>query len=330
MTASLLDRLRGGLRRTATAWASRFESLTAGRPAAAGAPPDAVTLDALEELLIEADVGVHAAERIVSRIREGEDGAGDGVGMQERLKDEIRRILTETDSGANAGGTWRVPERGLEADARTETPWVVLVVGVNGTGKTTTVGKLAHRFRTEGASPLICAADTFRAAAVEQVATWAGRASVDIVRAGAKADPASVVFDAIKAGGARGRDVVIVDTAGRLHTRADLMGELAKIRRVAGRALPGAPHEVLLVLDATVGQNGVAQARVFLESASVTGIVLTKLDGTAKGGVAVAIGADLRVPIRYVGIGEGIDDLVPFSADEYVDALFEQTWARHD
>ena len=140
---------------------------------------------------------------IVSRIREGEDGAGDGVGMQERLKDEIRRILTETDSGANAGGTWRVPERGLEADARTETPWVVLVVGVNGTGKTTTVGKLAHRFRTEGASPLICAADTFRAAAVEQVATWAGRASVDIVRAGAKADPASVVFDAIKAGGAR-------------------------------------------------------------------------------------------------------------------------------
>ena len=242
------------------------------------------------------------------------------------MKREIRRILAGTDAGVNGGDPRRAPDRERDAARATRTPWVVLVVGVNGTGKTTTVGKLAHRFRAEGASPLICAADTFRAAAVEQVAAWAERASVDIVRAGANADPAAVVFDAIQAGCARGRDVVLVDTAGRLHTRADLMGELAKIRRVAGRALAGAPHEVLLVLDATVGQNGVAQARTFLESADITGIVLTKLDGTAKGGVAVAIGADLGLPIRYVGVGEGIDDLVPFSADEYVDALFERAW----
>jgi fused signal recognition particle receptor len=202
----------------------------------------------------------------------------------------------------------------------------VLVVGVNGTGKTTTVGKLAHRCRMDGQTPLICAADTFRAAAVEQIAVWAERASVDIVRAGDGADPAAVVFDAIAAARTRGRDVVFVDTAGRLHTRADLMGELGKIRRVAGRAAPGAPHEVLLVVDASVGQNGIAQARQFLETAGVTGIVLTKLDGTAKGGVAVAIAGEIGVPIRYVGVGEGIDDLLPFSADDYVDALFENAW----
>ncbi len=326
MTAGALGRLRAGLRRTATAWASGFEALTRGPRKVAGAPQEAVTLDVLEELLIEADVGVHAAERIVSRIRAGEDGAADGAEIRERVKREIRRVLTGMDAGGNGGGPVSARDREGEADPQAGTPRVVLVVGVNGTGKTTTVGKLAHRFRAAGGSPLVCAADTFRAAAVEQVAAWAERASVDIVRAGANADPAAVVFDAIRAGCARGRDVVIIDTAGRLHTRADLMGELAKIRRVAGRALPGAPHEVLLVLDATVGQNGVAQARGFLESAEITGIVLTKLDGTARGGVAVAIAADLGLPIRYVGVGEGIDDLVPFSADEYADALFEQAW----
>ena len=210
--------------------------------------------------------------------------------------------------------------------AEVPAPRVVLVVGVNGTGKTTTVGKLAHRCRLDGRTPLICAADTFRAAAVEQIAVWAERASVDIVRAADGADPAAVVFDAISAARARGRDVVFVDTAGRLHTRADLMGELGKIRRVAGRAAAGAPHEVLLVVDASVGQNGISQARRFLETAGVTGIVLTKLDGTAKGGVAVAIAGELGVPIRYVGVGEGIDDLLPFSAGDYVDALFEKAW----
>ena len=283
---NIVGRLREGLRRTAERWTGRLDRL-AGGPGGDGGAPGAETLEALEELLIEADVGVLTAGRIVARVGDGDRG----------------RDLRE------------VPA-----------PRVVLVVGVNGTGKTTTVGKLAHRCRLDGQAPLICAADTFRAAAVEQIAVWAERASVDIVRARDGADPAAVVFDAISAARARGRDTVFVDTAGRLHTRSDLMGELGKIRRVAGRATPGAPHEVLLVVDASVGQNGIAQARQFLETAGVTGIVLTKLDGTAKGGVAVAIAGELGVPIRYVGVGEGLDDLLPFSAGDYVDALFAREW----
>ena len=301
---SIVGRLREGLRRTAERWTGRLDRLTGGSSTGGGAP-SADTLEVLEELLIEADVGMPTAGRIVARV--GDDGAGD---LRERVRTEILDVL----AGAAAPP--------VEAPA----PRVVLVVGVNGTGKTTTVGKLAHRCRVEGRAPLICAADTFRAAAVEQIAVWAERASVDIVRACAGADPAAVVFDAISAARARGRDVVFVDTAGRLHTRADLMSELGKIRRVAGRAAPGAPHEVLLVVDASVGQNGIAQARRFLETAGVTGIVLTKLDGTAKGGVAVAIAGELGVPIRYVGVGEAIDDLLPFSAADYVDALFERAW----
>jgi fused signal recognition particle receptor len=202
----------------------------------------------------------------------------------------------------------------------------MLIVGVNGTGKTTTVGKLANQFKAAGKSPLICAADTFRAAAVDQLQVWADRAGVDIVRAREGSDPAAVVFDALAASKARGRDIVLVDTAGRLHTRTNLMHELGKIRRVAEREVPGAPHEVLLVLDATVGQNGLAQAREFTSVAGVNGIVLTKLDGTAKGGIAVAIAHDLKVPIRYVGVGESIDDLLPFSPDDYVEALFQEKW----
>ncbi len=205
-------------------------------------------------------------------------------------------------------------------------PRVTLIVGVNGTGKTTTVGKLANLLKSEGRQPLICAADTFRAAAVEQLEIWANRAGVDIVRAKEGSDPAAVVFDAISSAKARGRDPVLVDTAGRLHTRVNLMNELEKIRRIAAREVPGAPQEVLLVLDSTVGQNGLAQAREFTSVAGVNGIVLTKLDGTAKGGVAVAIANDLKLPIRYVGVGEGIDDLVVFDAREYVDGLFEEKW----
>jgi fused signal recognition particle receptor len=193
---------------------------------------------------------------------------------------------------------------------------------VNGTGKTTTVGKLANFYRSTGRSVLICAADTFRAAAVEQLAVWAERAGTDLIRAQSGADPAAVTFDAVVAAKARGRDVVLVDTAGRLHTRANLMAELDKIRRVVGREVPGAPHEVLLVLDATVGQNGLVQAREFLAASGATGIVLTKLDGTAKGGIAIAIAHELRLPIRFVGLGESIDDLAPFDADAYVEALF--------
>lgn len=301
---SIVSRLRAGLRRTAKRWTGRLERL-AGAAAADGGGPAVETLEALEELLIEADVGVRTAGRIVARV--GAGGAGD---LRERVRAEILGVL----AGAAA------------PDVEVPAPRVVLVVGVNGTGKTTTVGKLAHRCRLAGRTPLVCAADTFRAAAVEQLAVWAERASVDVVRAGGGADPAAVVFDAVSAARARGRDAVFVDTAGRLHTRADLMGELGKIRRVAGRAAPGAPHEVLLVVDASVGQNGIVQARRFLETAGVTGIVLTKLDGTAKGGVAVAIAGELGVPIRYVGVGEGIDDLLPFSAADYVDALFERAW----
>src|SRR6185312_4365001 len=219
---------------------------------------------------------------------------------------------------------------GIFADAQRPVvdgkPQVTLVVGVNGTGKTTTVGKLANLLKREGRRPLICAADTFRAAAVEQLEIWAGRAGVDMVRAREGADPAAVVFDAISSAKAKGRDPVLIDTAGRLHTRVNLMNELEKIRRVASREVPGAPQEVLLVLDATVGQNGLAQAREFTSVAGVNGIVLTKLDGTAKGGVAVAIANDLNLPIRYVGVGEALDDLVPFAADEYVDGLFEEKW----
>jgi fused signal recognition particle receptor len=250
-------------------------------------------------------VGVAATEQIVASVR-ARRGRGDS--LRTLVKEQIRDILR----GANppVGNGHR--------------PHVMLVVGVNGTGKTTTVGKLARLIKDSGQTPLICAADTFRAAAVEQLAIWAGRAGVDIIRAKAGSDPAAVVYDAIVAGKARGRDVVIVDTAGRLHTRVNLMSELEKIKRIAGREIEGAPHEVLLVLDATVGQNGLAQAREFMNVAGVNGIVLTKLDGTAKGGIAVAIAHDLKLPIRYVGVGEAIDDLVPFSPDEYVDALFEE------
>jgi fused signal recognition particle receptor len=250
---------------------------------------------------------VGATERIVSAVRLQ---TRYGQSLRELVKEEIRSIFKLVETPALQGATPRV--------------W--LVVGVNGTGKTTTVGKLANLLKSQGSRPLICAADTYRAAAVEQLEIWAERAGVDLVRAREGADPAAVVFDAIQSAKAKGRDVVLIDTAGRLHTRVNLMNELDKIRRVTSRAVDGAPHEVLLVLDATVGQNGLTQAREFMNVAGVNGIVLTKLDGTAKGGVAVAIAHDLRLPIRYVGIGESLEDLIPFSPDEYVDALFQEKW----
>ena len=279
----------------------------ADEPDARSRPVDLDTVEALEEALISADVGVAAADQIVSAVKSKRRG---GQSLRELVKEEIREILR--------GAEHPVPNG--------QRPHVMMIVGVNGTGKTTTVGKLARLLKDSGKAPMICAADTFRAAAVEQLEVWAKRAGVDFIRAKAGADPAAVVFDALAAGKARGRDVVIIDTAGRLHTRVNLMSELDKIKRIATREVPGAPHEVLLVLDATVGQNGVTQAREFTNVAGVNGIVLTTLDGTAKGGVAVAIAHDLKLPIRYVGVGEGIDDLIPFSPDEYVDALFEEKW----
>ena len=306
---SFLGRIRDSLNRTKPQLVQQFDEIVRGAdaPEKRSRPLDVDTLDALEELLISADLGMAASAAVIAAVK---TQPRDGTSLRDLVKREIRRIFSTVDAPI----------------AATQHPTIVLVVGVNGTGKTTTVGKLANLLKSQGRLPLICAADTFRAAAVEQLEIWATRAGVDIVRARDGSDPAAVVFDAISSGKAKGRDPILVDTAGRLHTRVNLMQELEKISRVAAREVPGAPHEVLLVLDATVGQNGVAQAREFMNAAGVNGIVLTKLDGTAKGGVAVAIANDLKLPIRYVGVGEKIDDLVPFSAEEYVNGLFEEKW----
>jgi fused signal recognition particle receptor len=276
-------------------------------PAARTRDIDVDTADTLEEILLTADVGVAASAEIVAAVTRRQRR---GESLRDLVKQEMLRILESAGTPA----------------AISSKPHVALIVGVNGVGKTTTIGKLANQLRQDGKAVLICAADTFRAAAVDQLQIWADRAGVDMIRAKEGSDPAAVVFDAMTAARTRGRDVVLVDTAGRLHTRTNLMNELDKIRRVAGREVPGAPHEVLLVLDATVGQNGLAQAREFTSVAGVTGIVLTKLDGTAKGGIAVAIAHDLKLPIRYVGVGEGVDDLLPFSAEDYVAAIFTEKW----
>jgi fused signal recognition particle receptor len=304
------DRLVEGLTRTKQQIVERFDEIVqkADSEPDRTRPIDVDTVEALEELLISADVGIAATEQIVTAVR---DRARRGESLRELVKAQIRAIFDEAGNGPPPNG---------------HTPHVTLIVGVNGTGKTTTVGKLASYLKSSGKQPLVCAADTFRAAAVEQLEIWAGRAGVDMIRAKEGADPAAVVFDAISSAKAKGRSPVLVDTAGRLHTRVNLMNELEKIRRVASREVPEAPHEVLLVLDATVGQNGLTQAREFTNVAGVNGIVLTKLDGTAKGGVAVAIANDLKLPIRYVGVGESIDDLVQFDSREYVDGLFEEKW----
>jgi fused signal recognition particle receptor len=306
---SFLGRIREGLTRTKQQIVERFDEIVrvADAPEKRARPVDVETTEALEELLISADVGLPATERIVAAVKKASRG---GESLRDLVKREIRAVFASVDQPRPVNTP----------------PTVTLVVGVNGTGKTTTIGKLANLLKKQGKQPVICAADTFRAAAVEQLEIWAQRAGVDMVRAREGADPAAVVFDAISSAKARGRDPVLVDTAGRLHTRVNLMNELDKIRRIAAREVPGAPHEVLLVLDATVGQNGLTQAREFTSVAGVNGIVLTKLDGTAKGGVAVAIAHDLKLPIRYVGVGEALDDIVPFSADEYVDGLFEEKW----
>jgi len=305
----IFGRIRESLTRTKQQIVERFDEIVgrADAPERRSRPVDVETLEALEELLISADIGVAASDRIITAVTQR---SRRGESLRDLVKEEILAIFAAVQPSPPA-----VPP-----------PSVTLIVGVNGTGKTTTVGKLANLLVAQGKTPLICAADTFRAAAVEQLEIWAHRAHVDIVRAREGSDPAAVVFDAICAAKARGRDPILVDTAGRLHTRVNLMNELEKIRRVAAREVPGAPHEVLLVLDATVGQNGLQQAREFTSVAGVNGIVLTKLDGTAKGGVAVGIAHDLKLPIRYVGVGEGIDDLVPFSPEEYVSGLFEQKW----
>ncbi len=264
-------------------------------------PADEEAWERLEEALLRADVGVPATAELVRRL----EARGELSDLAGALADEVETLFGEPPVLAAA------PDK----------PTVVLVVGVNGTGKTTTIGKLARKLSEHGRSVLVGAADTFRAAAEEQLEIWAERAEADFVGGSRGADPAAVAFDAVEAGRARGRDVVIVDTAGRLHTQGNLMEELAKVRRVISGRLDGAPHETLLVVDATTGQNGLQQARLFSEAAGVTGVALTKLDGSAKGGVAVAIAHELGIPVKLVGVGEGVDDLRPFDAQDYARAL---------
>ena len=298
----LLDRLRGGLTRTREALNTPIEDLVRGRR-----PLDAAALESVEEALLAADLGLPAVEEAMGVLRErsGEIASGGLAAMRQALGQEIRRAL----EGPAGEAPFSVR------------PWVVFVVGVNGAGKTTTIGKLAAGWAGEGRSVLLCAADTFRAAAAEQLEVWASRAGAAFHRGAEGADPSAVLTDALRSARARGTDAVLVDTAGRLHTKSNLMSELAKMARVAGREVPGAPHETLLVLDATVGSNGLAQGREFAKAGGVTGLVLTKLDGTAKGGIAVAVVRELGVPIRYVGVGEKVEDLLPFDAEAFAASL---------
>jgi len=276
---------------------------------------DAALLDELEEALIAADLGVQTTTDILDKVRRAvtRKEIGDIEALKAAIKNELLDILRESERKGVKSET-DVPESIV--------PYVIMIVGVNGVGKTTTIGKLAQRIKAEGNDVLICAADTFRAAASDQLAIWAERTGVPLIQQKQGTDPAAVLFDALKAAKARKSDVLIVDTAGRLHNKSNLMAELEKMKRVAGREVEGAPHETLLVVDAVTGQNGLEQARQFLKTAGVTGIVLTKLDGTAKGGIAVAISSELGLPIRYAGIGEKVDDLVVFDPEQYVNSLF--------
>lgn len=303
---TLFDRLKQGAKKTRDGLATQLEDVFAGKKQI-----DDELLEELEYALITSDVGVRTVTEVLDLIRAKADRneLADPAAVRRLIREHLLEVL-------------RAAEKPI---ARvTEPPAVVLVVGVNGTGKTTSIGKLAHRFRNEGHSVLLCAADTFRAAAIEQLEVWGERTGTEVIRQRPGADPSAVLFDAIQAAKARGVDYVIVDTAGRLHTKSNLMAELEKMHRTASRVAPGAPHDVLLVVDGTTGQNGLEQARKFTEASGVTGIVLTKLDGTAKGGVVVAIARELNLPIRYIGVGEKVNDLLPFDATQFIDSLFEE------
>src|SRR5262245_20773964 len=303
---SFLDRMKEAVTRTRENLSERIEEVVAFTKEI-----DRSTLDDLEATLISADLGTATTHEVRETLREKADRKQikDVNELKRLLKEELLRIM----SAANSQPIKKVDG----------TPEVILVVGVNGTGKMTTIGKLAQVFRSQGKTVLLCAADTFRAAAIDQLEIWGQRTGTEVIRTKPGGDPAAVLFDALQAASARHTDFVIVDTAGRLHTKTNLMAELEKMRRAAQRIIPGAPHETLLVMDATTGQNGLQQARRFTQSAGVTGIVLSKLDGTAKGGVVVAISRELGLPVRYVGVGEKPGDLLPFDAKEFVDSLFE-------
>jgi fused signal recognition particle receptor len=306
---TLVERLKESVSKTRSQLAETVETLLAVERRI-----DPALLAQLETALLSADLGPRTTREILEAVKEKVDRQAltDGAQLKAELKSQLVGIL-ERPAGSN----------GIPAAETSNEPRVTFIVGVNGTGKTTTIGKLANRLRAEGRSVMLCAADTFRAAAIEQLAIWAERNGVQMIRQKPGADPAAVVFDAVAAAKARGIDVVLVDTAGRLHTKSNLMQELEKMKRTAAKLIPGAPHDILLVMDATTGQNGLNQAREFTGHVGVTGIVLTKLDGTAKGGIVVAIARELGLPIRFVGVGEKIDDLVPFDAKAFVESLFD-------
>ena len=320
---TLAERLKASVSKTKAALSESVDNLFLGERKI-----DPALLKQLETALLSADLGVKPTREILDAVREKLDrnALSDSSQLKREIKSHIIRILNMSDRKAvdNApGAVDSAPATNLAASKNGSGPRVIFIVGVNGAGKTTSIGKLANRLRTEGLSVVLCAADTFRAAAVEQLEIWAHRNGVEVIKQKSGADPAAVVYDALAAAKARGADAVIVDTAGRLHTKSNLMAELEKMKRTAAKVIPGAPHDVLLVLDATTGQNGLAQAREFTSTVSVTGIILTKLDGTAKGGIVVAISRELGLPIRFVGTGEQINDMVPFDAETYANSLFD-------
>ena len=302
---SFLERMKEAVTRTRENLSERIEEVVAFTKEI-----DRSTLDDLEATLIGADLGATTTHEVLQKLREKADR------KQIKNVDELKRLLKEELLAILEQGN-STPVQKVDG-----APEVILVVGVNGTGKTTTIGKLAQVFRSQGKNVLLCAADTFRAAAIDQLEVWGQRTGTEVIKTKVGGDPSAVLYDALQSATARNSDYVIVDTAGRLHTKTNLMSELEKMRRTAQRIVPGAPHETLLVMDATTGQNGLQQARLFTQSAGVTGIVLTKLDGTAKGGVVVAITRELGVPVRYVGVGEKAGDLLPFDPREFVDSLF--------
>jgi len=305
---TLMERLKESVSKTKNALADTLDNITQG-----GRQIDPSVLKEVETALLTADLGVKTTREILDSVKEqiARNALADGAALKKEIKAHVFRAL-------NVYGV--TPQ--LAGSANGSDPRVIFIVGVNGAGKTTSIGKLANRLRKENRSVVLCAADTFRAAAIEQLEIWAQRNGVEVVKQKSGADPAAVVFDAMTAAKARHTDAVIVDTAGRLHTKSNLMAELEKMKRTASKVIPGAPHDILLVLDATTGQNGLAQAREFTSTVGVTGIILTKLDGTAKGGIVVAISRELGLPIRFVGTGEQINDLVPFDAQTYADSLF--------
>ena len=304
MFKSMLDRLKSGLEKTKKQFVESFSSISFGRKI------DEELFEDIEMVLLKADVGLQATEEILDFLRKESKRRKlkDGQQLKELLKEKLYEILKNCEGKLNLGD---------------EKPAVILFLGINGSGKTTTVGKLAYQFTKEGKSVVLAAADTFRAAAIDQLEVWAERSGARIVKHSPGSDPAAVVYDAVNSAKSRGDDLVLIDTAGRLHTKEHLMKELQKIKRTIQKLMPNQPVETILVLDGTIGQNSINQAKVFKQSTDVTGIVITKLDGTAKGGAIIPICKELKIPIKFIGVGEGIEDLQPFDAKAFVDALFD-------